>query len=109
MAIHEPYHETRREDRPVELNAVEARQGFTGRPVLMVLVTALVLAMLAWAVAGFWGMSIDEQTPADNAQVTAPATEPAAENENVVNNNAPAGEETEQAPAIIDPTPPANE
>ncbi len=35
------------EDPAVE-TAVEARQGFLGRPVLMVLIGGLVLAMIAW-------------------------------------------------------------
>jgi hypothetical protein len=93
----------------VELNPVEARQGFLGRPVLMVLVVGLILAMLAWAASEFWGTSIDTQTPRDDAQVTTPATEPATENENIVNDNPPAGEKLEKAPAIVDPTTPNNQ
>jgi len=33
---------------PAEQTPVEARQGFLGRPVLLVLAAALALAMLAW-------------------------------------------------------------
>lgn len=107
MAIHEPYDD--RDDRRVELSPVEARQGLLGRPVLVVLVVGLILAMLAWAASEFWGMSIDTQTPKDNAQITAPATEPVTENENIVNDNPPAGEKLETAPAVVDPTTPTNQ
>ena len=88
----------------VELSPVEARQGLLGRPVLVVLVVALILAMLAWAASEFWGASIDRQTPRDNTQVTAPAAEPVTENENIVNDNPPAGDKQETAPAVINPT-----
>jgi len=107
MAIHEPYRDT--DERRVELSPVEARQGLLGRPVLMVLVAGLILAMVAWAVSELWGTSIDTQTPNDNTQITAPATEPATENENIVNDNAPAGENVEKAPAVVDPTTPGNQ
>ena len=107
MAIHEPYSD--HDDRRVELSPVEARQGLLGRPVLVVLVVGLILAMLAWAASEFWGMSIDTQTPKDNAQVTVPATEPVTENKNVVNDNPPAGDKLETAPAVIDPTTPNNQ
>ena len=107
MAIHEPYRDT--DDRRVELSPVEARQGLLGWPVLVVLVVGLLLAMIAWAASEYWGTSIDTQTPKDNTQVTAPATEPATENENVVNDNVPAGEKVEKAPAVVDPTTPSNQ
>jgi hypothetical protein len=109
MAIHEPYRDTNNEERRVEVTPVEARQGLLGRPVLVVLVVALILAMLAWAASEFWGMSIDTQTPRDETQATVPATEPATENENIVNDNPPAGEKLEKTPAIVDPTTPGNQ
>jgi flagellar basal body-associated protein FliL len=43
-----------------------ARQAKQGRPVLIVLIVALLLAMIVWAAVEIWGMQI-----ADNA-VTAP-------------------------------------
>ena len=107
MAIHERYHDT--DERRVELSPVEARQGLLGRPVLVVLVAGLLLAMVAWAASEYWGESIDTQTPKDNTQITAPATEPVTENENTVNDNPPAGEKLEKAPAVIDPTTPTNQ
>lgn len=109
MAIHEPYRDTSGDERRVELNPVEARQGLLGRPVLVVLIVGLLLAMLAWAASEFWGMSIDTQTPRDATQTTAPATEPATENENIVNDNPPAGEKLEKTPAVVDPTTPTNQ
>lgn len=110
MAIQQPYDEKDRPaDRPVELTPVEARQGLLGRPVLMVLVVGLVLALIAWAAAEYWGMAIDRQTPADTTPVTAPANTPVTEDKNMIDNNVPAGEKVEPAPAIVDPTPPANQ
>lgn len=107
MAINEPHRDT--DDRRVELSPVEARQGMLGRPVLVVLVAGLILAMAAWAASEYFGASIDTQTPADNTQTTAPATEPVSENENIINDNAPAGEKVEPAPAIVDPATPSNQ
>ncbi|WP_428428742.1 hypothetical protein [Pararhizobium sp.] len=43
----------------VELSGVQSRQGFLGRPVLMVLVGGLVLAALAWAGVEMYGESTD--------------------------------------------------
>jgi hypothetical protein len=87
----------------VVLEASEARQGALGRPVLYVLVIALVLAMLAWAGAEYFGKAIDTQTPKDSQQNSAPATEPASENENIVDDNPLPGEKRETEPALIDP------
>ena len=71
------------------ITGTEARQGNTGRPVLMVLIAGLVLAAIAWGGAEWWGESTAppaEQTatpPAgDNTPVnptSAPAANPAAE------------------------------
>ena len=65
MAVHEPIHHNRDRDDRVVVTPTEARQGMLGRPVLYVLVIGLVLAMLAWAAAEYWGMAIDTQTPSD--------------------------------------------
>jgi hypothetical protein len=74
---------TRSATRPVEQSPVErpmspteARQGSTGRPVLMVLVAGLVLAMLAWGGSEWWGQSTEppaEQTATPPAGDTTPA------------------------------------
>ena len=61
---------TRRPQEKVTETATEARQGSYGKPVLRVLVSALVLTMVAWGVAEFWGESIDTD-PAATAS-TAP-------------------------------------
>jgi hypothetical protein len=108
MAIQEPYKEHARE-RPVTLTPTEARQGVLGRPVLYVLLIGLLLAMLAWGAAEFWGMSIDTQTPADGTQTSAPAANPASENENVVNDDPVPGEVRQTEPVIVNPQPTGNQ
>jgi hypothetical protein len=45
-------------------SATQARQGHRGRPVLVVLVSALALAAVAWSVSEFWGESIDKDPQA---------------------------------------------
>lgn len=114
MAIHEttrnhPNHHIDNEREPVVLTPTEARQGMLGRPVLMVLVAGLALAMIAWAAAEFWGMSIDTQTPSDSQQISTPATEPASENENIVNDNPVPGQDQQTEPALINPQPTGNQ
>lgn len=109
MAVHDPIHPNRDRDDRVVLTPTEARQGMPGRPVLYVLVIGLMLAMLAWAAAEFWGMAIDTQTPSDATQVTTPATEPASENENIVNDNPAPGDQRQTEPALVDPQPTRNQ
>jgi hypothetical protein len=109
MAVHEPIHHNRDRDDRVVVTPTEARQGTLGRPVLYVLVVGLILAMLAWAAAEFWGMSIDTQTPDDRTQVTTPATEPASENENIVNDNPVPGDQRQTEPALVNPQPTGNQ
>jgi hypothetical protein len=69
---------TRSATRPVEqpMSPTAARQGSTGRPVLMVLVVGLVLAAIAWGGSEWWGQTTappDEQTATPPAGDTAPA------------------------------------
>jgi hypothetical protein len=64
------------------LSGTEARQGRSGRPVLMVLVAGLVLALLAWGGAEWWG----EATAPPAEQTTSP---PAGDNTPDNANNAP--------------------
>lgn len=52
--------------------ATEARQGRWGRPVLLVLIGGLVLAMIAWAGVGMWGETIDT----DKSSTAATANDP---------------------------------
>lgn len=103
MAADEPISTHRDRDGRVVLTPTEARQGALGRPVLYVLVIGLILAMLAWAAAEFWGMAIDTQTPSDSTRVTAPATEPASENENIVNDDPGPAEQRHTEPVLVDP------
>lgn len=83
---------------PVEepMSATEARQGRRGTPVLMVLVAGLILALLAWGAAEWWGKATappDEQTATPPAGSTTPD-----------NPNAPPTADPATPPA---PTPPA--
>ncbi|MBY5460529.1 hypothetical protein HFO89_29920 [Rhizobium leguminosarum] len=52
-------HKSQHQPEQVTENATDARQGRYGKPVLAVLVSALVLAMMAWGAAEIWGESID--------------------------------------------------
>ena len=108
MAVHDPV-DHQHQERPVTLTPTEARQGMLGRPVLYVLDVGLLLAMLAWAVAEFWGMSIDTQTPSDSQQMSVPAAEPASENEAIINDDPVPGQKPETEPVIINPQPTGNQ
>jgi hypothetical protein len=48
----------------------KAKQGRAGRPVLMVLICALILAMLAWAGVEIWGEQIDTHAAQEPGQAT---------------------------------------
>jgi flagellar basal body-associated protein FliL len=67
-------------DRTVERNATEARQGSTGRPVLVVLIAALVLALVAWGIAEIYGFSIAPEQPDPPATSANSNAEPPAQN-----------------------------
>lgn len=51
----------------------KARQGGLGRPVLVVLVVALLLALGAWAGVEIWGEQIDAPAADNPGGVTSPA------------------------------------
>ncbi|MCV9996995.1 hypothetical protein OE766_01885 [Pararhizobium sp. YC-54] len=65
-------------EKTVVLSGVQARQGLLGRPVLMVLICGLVLALVAWAGAEIFGESTDndaatkveEKLPAPNSDTS---------------------------------------
>jgi hypothetical protein len=64
-------------DRKVVETSTEARQGRPGRPMLIVLVAGLALALVAWLGAEMWGEATDapaEQTATPPAQSNAPET-----------------------------------
>ncbi|WP_165214234.1 hypothetical protein [Affinirhizobium pseudoryzae] len=71
---------TTRTTRPTQagetpLSATEARQGRRGTPVFMVLAIGLVLAMVAWGAAEWWGQATEppaEQTATPPAGDTTP-------------------------------------
>lgn len=67
-----PQHET---DRPPQnMSPVRARQGFLGRPVLVILVVSLILAAIAWWGAELFGTAI---APPASEQIGNPSTPPA--------------------------------
>ncbi|WP_250955561.1 hypothetical protein [Rhizobium sp. CG5] len=57
------------------LPATDARQGFPGRPVLVVLLAGLLLAMVVWIPVEWWGNGMAPEQPGSE-QVT-PAPSPA--------------------------------
>lgn len=91
-------------DEPADLSdrdyaAREARQGRIGRPVLVVLLAGLALAMIAWAGAEFWGESL----PGNDTETTqqAPAANSATSQENQVPTiDSPNTSNTQQTPAV---------
>jgi hypothetical protein len=89
--------------RPVPIPAEKARQGRLGRPVLVVLVSGLVLTMIAWAIAGFYGESADDDSRTTPAQVTMdkPAGTPANQ---AVQTVSPQNGQAQMAPVDRDPT-----
>jgi hypothetical protein len=89
-------------DGRVVLSATEARQGLRGTPVLYVLVGGLMLALVAWAGSEFYGKAIDT-TPENASQKSVPATEPASENEGIIDDNPVPGEKRETEPTLVDP------
>ncbi len=87
----------------VQKSATQARQGLLGRPVLIVLVSALILALVAWAGAEFYGEAIDATAPSTTTEQNSgakPATPGTGE-------SAPAaGQDTiTNSPTDRDPTP----
>jgi hypothetical protein len=59
-----------------KISTNRARQGLLGKPVLMVLIGGLLLAVVAWTAAEKWGESIDPQS--GTTTQTAPAPVPPA-------------------------------
>jgi hypothetical protein len=97
-------------EKKVTLNATEARQGAIGRPVLMVLVGGLFLALLAWGAAEIFGESTDNDAATDVQQTeparsTAPAGDVTTPNQGTIDNTPPSGEPMQPAPTDRDPTP----
>ncbi len=81
--------------KPEPMTPIEARQGFRGKPVLIVLLGGLILAMLVWIPAEWWGNSIAPDNPANESQQTAPAPSPggtASEGQNMPQSNPTPGQ-----------------
>lgn len=88
----------------VETTAVKAKQGRTGKPVLMVLVGGLVLAAVAWYAAEHYGEAIDNTAPAAETQAPSSNTDVTPSNQPVIDNSQPDGTPAQTAPALADPT-----
>lgn len=91
-------------NRTVKISGVEARQGLLGRPVLMVLIGGLVLALAAWAGAEMFGESTDNDA-ATQVEETAPAKDSAPADQGAADKTPAAGEQVQPAPVDKDPTP----
>jgi hypothetical protein len=93
-------------DKKVTVNSTEARQGALGKPVLVILVAALLLAIVAWGAAEMFGESTDNDAATDRQQ-----TEPVKNgqvtpsNQGTIDNTPANGEKMQPAPTDRDPTP----
>lgn len=92
-------------NRTVDVSGVEARQGFLGRPVLMVLIGGLVLVLLAWGGAEIFGESTDDDAATQVEQTTPSSNEATGSGQDTIDNTPAAGENAEPAPTDTDPTP----
>lgn len=91
-----------------DLTATEARQGGTGRPVLVVLMGGIALALLVWAGVEYYGSQLPGNTPGSEATVAQPSTESGdgLENDVPLQDN-PNGAATRQAAPSTDGSLPA--
>lgn len=91
----------------VEVTPGQARQGLLGRPVLLVLIGGLVLAAIAWAIAGMYGEAVDNDAATQTEQTTTTDTNAVVTptDQKVIDNTPPAGETMQTAPTDRDPTP----
>lgn len=64
-------------ERPRPAPAVQARQGFLGRPVLIILLVGLILAMLFWVPVEWWGNAIAPERESNDPPAEQQATPPA--------------------------------
>ncbi|WP_416796592.1 hypothetical protein [Ciceribacter azotifigens] len=60
--------------RPQPAPAVQARQGSLGRPVLVVLLVGLILAMLFWVPVEWWGNAIAPERESNDTRIEQPAS-----------------------------------
>lgn len=80
----------------VKVTSVEARQGFLGRPVLLVLVAGLVLATIAWIIAEGYGEGIDNDA---GTQSTVAEPDAASSGQPVIDSAVQPAEEEKEDPA----------
>jgi hypothetical protein len=90
-------------EEPVTLTATEARQGSWGRPVLYVLVCGLILAMVAWWGAEYYGTAIAPEGT-DQTITSSISKKPVNTNTPVVNDNQPKGQPVQKSPTVQDST-----
>lgn len=64
---------------PERLDPQRARQGRKGRPVLVILIVALVLVAIAWGAAEIFGEATDPANPAGEVETTEPGAADAVE------------------------------
>ncbi|WP_312366993.1 hypothetical protein [Ensifer sp.] len=96
----------KRANKPQEpIPAVRARQGLLGRPVLAVLVGGLILALIAWGIAGLYGEGIDEDAPTPLPQMATERPEITPTNQGIIDNSSTGAERMEPSPVDRDPTP----
>lgn len=78
--------------KPEVFTAREARQGWRGRPVLVVLIVSLVLVAAVWFVAEIWGSINAPETPEPPAASTSSGNlNPGADGASGFDNNPPSG------------------
>ncbi|MGR9180521.1 hypothetical protein ACU8OR_34070 (plasmid) [Rhizobium leguminosarum] len=99
QSLHEPEQVTE--------NATDARQGRYGKPVLAVLASALVLAVIAWAAAEIWGESIDTD-PKPSASATPDPINAQPHGAGTFDNNPAGGGSRPHEATNRDPTPEGN-
>ncbi len=92
-------------NKTVKISGVEARQGLLGRPVLMVLIASLVLALIAWGGAEMFGESTDNDAATQIQDTIPPAKDTVPTDQGTVDNTPSTGEQMQPAPADNDPTP----
>jgi len=83
--------------------ATEARQGRWGRPVFLVLIGGLVLAMIVWVGVDMWGESIDTDKTSTAATANDPINaQPSGEgtfDNNAADGSVPPPEQTDRSPS----------
>lgn len=94
-------------EKVVEATPAQTRQGPLGKPVLMVLIAGLILAAIAWAVAGSYGEAIDTNTKGEQQPASTDGTKAVVTptDQNVIDNTPASGEQMQSAPVDRDPTP----